>query len=280
MRPHPITRHAAIRLILGATLGTLFLPACSEWQASDSSPASRLSGEWVDVEALFKEPRKFADRGRLRFYLTEVNGKGGAVEESSGHLSIYSSDKRQGSSLLLSILLTPSAAKKWEAAQLGRGFEFLYGVTFSGHLRAIDQEIPDWYTFLVDGFEINDETSYLQALDQQKLGSEYRPTQVLALPRPLLIKDVKRLSLLTADYIGRTVRFDLTLSDDDLQVSKNGEPCILTEDLSLMLNEELVRKLIGKIERFSRALVIGEVLKERDESGRVKIAVDSLEIIP
>jgi hypothetical protein len=46
-----------------------------------------------------------------------------------------------------------------------------------------------------------------------------------------------------------------------------------------MLNEELVRELLGKPESFSRARVIGEVLKERDEAGRLQIAVDSLELL-
>jgi hypothetical protein len=279
MRPHPITRHTAIRLILGSTLGTLLLPACSEWQGSDSSSSSRLAGEWVDVEALFKEPQKFVDRGRIRFYLTAVSGNGGAVKESSGHLRIHSSDTRQVSSVMLDILLIPSAARRWESAQLGSGFEFTYGVTFSGHLKSVDQELPAWYNFLVDGFEINDETNYLQDLDRRKSQKEYRPTQVLALPRPLTIKDSKRLSLLATDYIGRKVRFDLGFSDDDLQVSKSGKPYILTDDLALMLNEELVRELLGKPESFSRARVIGEVLKERDEAGRLQIAVDSLELL-
>lgn len=278
MRPHPITRHTAIRLILGATLGTLFLPACSEWQGSDSTQ-SRLSGEWVDVEALFKEPQKLADRGRLRFYLTNVYGRAGLVEEPPDHLSITSTDTRQVSSVMLDILLTPSAARKWKSAQLGDDFEFTYGVTFSGHLKPAEQKLLDWNIFLADDFEINDETNYLQTLDQRKSQGGYRPTQVLALPRPLIIKDSKRLSLLANDYIGRKVRFDLSFRDDDLQVSKSGKPCILTDDLALMLNEEVVRKLIGKIEGFSRALVMGEVLKERDEAGRLQIAVDSLELL-
>ncbi len=279
MRPHPITRHTAIRLILGATLGTLLLPACSEWEVSDSSSSSRLSGEWVDVEALFKEPQKFADRGRIRFYLTEVHGNGGTVEEPSGHMSIISGDRRLANSVSLRIFLNPTAAKKWKSAQLGDGFEFLYGVTFSGYLKLVDQAFSDGYTLLLDGFEINDETSYMQELDRLRSQREYRPTQVLALPRPLIIKDSRRLSLLASDYIGRKVRFDLSFRDDDLQVSKSGKPCILTEDLALMLSEELVRKLIGKLKSFSSALVIGEVINERDEAGRLQIAVESLELL-
>jgi len=279
MRPHPITRNAAIRMILCATVGTLLLPACSEWQGSDSSSSSRLAGEWVDVEALFKEPQKLADRGRIRFYMTQVNGKADLVKEFSGHRRINSADTRQLFSVMLDILLVPSAAKKWESAQLGEEFEFMYGVTFSGHLKAVDQAFPGWYKLLVDGFEINDETSSLQELDQRRSKREYRPTQVLALPRPLTIKDSKRLSLLATDYIGRKIRFDLSFRDDDLQVSRSGKPCILTDDLALMLSEELVRKLIGKLENFSRALVIGEVLNERDEEGRLQIAVDSLELL-
>ncbi len=279
MRPHPITRHTAIRLILGATLGTLLLPACSEWQGSDSSSSSRLSGEWVDVEALFKEPRKFADRGRIRFYLTEVYGNGSAVEEISGHLSILSADRRLGDSVSRSILLNPSATKKWKSAQLGAGVEFMYGVTFSGYVKSIDQAYPDEYMLLIDGFEINDETSYLQESDRRRSQRGYRPAQVLALPRPLTIEDSKRVSLLASDYIGRKVRFDLSFRDDDLRVSRSGKPCILTDDLALILSEELVRKLIGKLESFSRALVIGKVLKERDEEGRLQIAVESMELV-
>lgn len=280
MEPRLVTRQTALRMLLGSGLGALLLPACTEWagSSSESTSASKLSGEWVDAKALFKSPKNFADRGRLRFYLTQVAGEQRPAPNAPEHLWILSGDSRQDPlSFALSLMLTPAAKKRWEDAELAKGFEYQYGVTFSGHVMALDHSDLDWYAFLADSFDINDETSYLQSLDQRKLHVEYMPTQVLELPRPITIEDSKRVSLLAKDYIGRKVRFDLTFREANLKVSRTGEAYIVTDDLSLTLNETVVRGLVDQREALTRSHVIGKVLKERDEGGRVKIEVLSME---
>lgn len=277
MRPHTLTRHAALRLIFGAALGTVFLPACTEVSApsSEKPSAPKLSGEWVDTEQLFKHPKDFVDRGRVRFYLQSVNGETSPIKEAPDHLHVMSSDWRlDPASYTLTVVLTPEGKKTWEAAQLEKGYE--YGITLSGHVKPLNNPNVDWYVFYADNFEINDETHYLEDPRSRPLHRDHRPTQVLELPRPLTITDGKRLSLLANDYVGRKVRFDLTFSADDLKVSNTGTAYMSTEDLSLQLDETLVRKLLDKNEALSLAHVIGKVLNERDEAGRAKIEVISL----
>lgn len=71
-----------------------------------------------------------------------------------------------------------------------------------------------------------------------------------------------------------------TFSADDLRVSNTGTAFISTEDLSLQLNETVLRGLLDQKKALSQAHVIGKVRNERDEAGRAKIEVISLEQHP
>ena len=281
MRPRRITRHTALRLLLGACLGTLLLAGCKEWQSPGSPKTSQLSGQWVDIESLYREPEKFVDRGRLRFYLTEVHGDTGQVKDALEPLLIYSRDSRSRStSVVLDILLTSKARNIWTSAQLAESHKFLYGVTFSGHLRPAHPSTNSWYKFVVDDLDINDETSSYAAIDPKKLRSDYRPTELLPLPRPLIVSDTRRMSLLPSDYIGRKVQFELYSGRNHLEAPKNGVPRMLYDDLSLQLNDQMVRQLLDAPSDLARTVIIGRVLKQRDADGRLQVTVESLELKP
>ena len=61
-----------------------------------------------------------------------------------------------------------------------------------------------------------------------------------------------------------------------VRMSSSGVTSILTEDLAFELDESLVRQVIDRRDRLSWAHVIGEVLKSRDEAGRLRIKVVEL----
>ena len=279
MRPHTLTRHTALRLMFGTALTTLFLPGCTEVfpPLNEKTSAPSLSGEWVNTQQLFKRPKDFVNRGRLRFYMARVDGRPVPVNDLPDHLSMRTSDRRiDPASYALSVFLMPPAKKTWESAQLEKNYE--YGITLTGHVRPLAGPGNEWFVFMADGVEINDETYYLDDPRSRLPDHDYRPTQVLELPRPLTVTDGKRLSLLANDYVGRKVRFDLNFSVDDLRVSKSGSAFMATEYLSLQLDETLVRSLLEQKQAFlSHAHVIGKVLNERDEAGRLKIQVFNLE---
>lgn len=282
MGSHFVARPAALYFILAALLALLSLLGCSEWSDSDASTRPQLSGEWVDVNAMFKNPKDFADCGRLQFYLTRVGGLAEPMLEDPDYLEILSGDTRQYDSKGdLVLILTPAAKTKWASSQLGGGSLFQYGVTFSGEVKPRDDSLHSSYIFLADSFDINDEMQSWQDLDPRKLDFEYRPSQVLALPRPITVADSKRLSMVAKDFIGQKIRFNLAFMDEDIQVSKTGKSHILKDDLSLVLNESAVRSLLtDKKKSIFSAHVVGRVLNERDEGGRLRIEVDSLELHP
>ena len=55
---------------------------------------------------------------------------------------------------------------------------------------------------------------------------------------------------------------------------------ITTQDVSFELNETLVRELLDKIKEYADVQIIGKVLKERDQDGRVRVEVTSVEVQP
>lgn len=277
MGPHFISRHTAIRLMLVAVMSVLLLPACTKGTEPDhvSATTSDLSGEWVDTKALFSQPANFLTRGQLRLYLEGVNNHSWPSDSMQGHWNILPRDIRlESSDPMRWVVLAPSAKKIWENAHLEPDYE--YGVTFSGRVKSFGDANYKWYAFVVDDLEINSEARFSSKKPGQ-IASDYRPAQILALPRPQTIEDSKRFSLLANDYVGRKVRLDLRFSARELQVSQRGVTFIQTADVSLELNETLVREVVDKMQDWSSMDVIGKVLKERDETGRVRIEVTSLE---
>ena len=280
MGPHCFIRPVLLRLLLVTALGALLLPACTKETVPDkmSVTTTDLSGEWVDTKLLFNHPENFVNRGRFRVYLDGVDDSSSPSELVPGHWNIFFSDTRlDRNGPLRHVVMTPSIHKTWEQARLERLTS--YGITISGHLQSFGDANYKWYAFLADGVEINEEAS-LGIMLQRQLPDNYKPTQILTLPRPETITDSKRFSVLAKDYVGRLVRFETRISARDLQVSSTGMASITTQDVSFELNEALVRKLLDKVEEYSNVQIIGKVLKERDQDGRVRVEVTSVEVQP
>lgn len=254
------------------------LSACniSSDSGNPTSSSSELSGEWVSTSDLFANPRNYLEKSRLRFYLTEISHSGKPSNDFPDHLTLYSGDTRLNSNpFALSVALTPTAAKKWEAARLEE--DYVYGVTFSGSVRPLGHTKVDWYVFLADSFEINDETTFAD-LSISKIDDQYRPKQKLELPRPTTIKDSRRLKLLSKDYANSLIRFDLTFSASDLQSNQEGKAYILTDDFYLAISDEITRSLVDKKSTLISAHVIGKVENQYDKDGRLIIQSQSLRI--
>ena len=280
MGPHCFIRPALLRLLLVTALGALLLPACTKGTVPDkmSATTSSLSGEWVDAKLLFKHPENFVNRGRFRVYLDGVDDFSSPSEIVPGHWNIFFSDTRlDRNEPIARVMMTPSTHKTWEQARLERLNK--YGITISGHLQSFGDANYKWYAFVADGVEINEEDSMGKML-QRQLPDNYRPTQILTLPRPETITDSKRFSVLAKDYAGRLVRLETHISARNLQVSPTGMASITTPDVSFELNETLVRELLDKIKEYADVQMIGKVLKERDQDGRVRVEVTSVEVQP
>lgn len=275
---HPQFSRHFWTLALVLLTSAISLTACNinSDSGTPTSSSSELSGEWVSTSDLFTNPKNYTKNSRLRFYLTEISHSGKPSNDFPDHLTLYSGDTRLNSNpFALTVALTPAAAKQWEAARLEE--DYVYGVTFSGIVRPLGHTKVDWYVFLADSFEINDEATFAD-LGISKIDDQYRPKQKLELPRPTTIKDSRRLKLLSKDYANSLIRFDLTFSASDLQSNQEGKAYILTDDFYLAVNDEITRSLVDKKSSLISAHVIGKVGNQYDKDGRVIIQTQSLRV--
>lgn len=277
MRNSNATRREVTRMIACMTMGFLPLVGCKD-TSGVAHTAKSINEEWVGATELFKNPEAFVTKARLRFYLTRIGGATEPMPDIPDHFEVLSGDVRQYSSPdNLGLVLTPAAHRKWLAAQLGDGDRFQYGVTFSGKLKSMGGAYIFGHVFLIEEFEVNDETLSWHGLDSRRMNDEYRPAEILSLPRPVTIAGIKELAERVDDFAGRVVRFDVTLLDESIRISENGRPYISTQGVFLEFSQSLAGKIVlDSVKGYVIAHVIGQVVKERDQDGRVVVIVESL----